>query len=310
MYKLSFVFSSIMIFTLLVSVDCMSKQINENAGTRGGQVLNIGIGANAVGMGESYVAVADNVYATYWNPAGLGIVDRNQLGFMHNEWFEDIRHEFLGLVFSIGDVGTFAGSVSYISMGELERTNEYGDIEGKFRPYDLVIGLSFGSKLSKSISAGISVKVLQEKIDEEKAQVLALDVGLLYRPPSGRVLLGAGFRNIGTKMKFIEESFSLPLSLNVGAGYRLIDNAFTIATDLELPSDNDPNVGFGFEYKIISTLNIRAGYRYTFGGNDLGVVSGLRTGIGIEFGRYKLDYAFVPYGDLGQAHRISMIASF
>lgn len=310
MRKMIFTFSIVIVLVLLIDVDCISKQINENAGTRSGQVLNIGIGANAVGMGESYVAVADNVYATYWNPAGLSIIDRNQIGLMHNEWFEDIRHEFLGLVFPVGDVGTFAGSVSYISMGELERTNEYGDIEGKFRPYDLIVGLSFGSKLNSSISAGISAKVLQEKIDEEKAQVLALDVGLLYRLSKGRALLGIGLRNLGTKMKFIEESFSLPMSLNIGAGYRLIDNALTVATDLELPSDNDPNVGLGFEYKIVSILNLRAGYRYTFGGNDLGVVSGLRTGIGIEFGRYKFDYAFVPYGDLGQAHRISMIASF
>ena len=291
-------------------VECSANRINENAGTRGAQILKIGVGANAVGMGESYVAAVDNVYAIYWNPAGLSNVDRNQLGFMLNEWFEDIRHEFLGYVQPIGDMGTIAGSVSYVSMGELDKTDEYGNNQGKFHPYDFIIGLSFGTELGRSVSAGFSAKFLQEKIDEEKAQVMALDIGGLYHSSSNNLALGVNIRNIGTKMKFVEESFSLPLSLNIGAAYKLLDNAFTIATDIDLPSDNDANMGLGIEYRIMGIFDLRAGYRYTLGGNDLGTASGLRAGVGFGTGKYKLDYAFVPYGELGQAHRISLIASF
>lgn len=41
--------------------------------TRGGVLfLLIGPGARATGMGEAFVAVADDPTATYWNPAGLG----------------------------------------------------------------------------------------------------------------------------------------------------------------------------------------------------------------------------------------------
>ncbi|MEW5925523.1 MAG: hypothetical protein AB1746_16195, partial [Candidatus Zixiibacteriota bacterium] len=34
--------------------------------------LRIAAGARAAGMGEAYVAIADDATATHWNPAGLG----------------------------------------------------------------------------------------------------------------------------------------------------------------------------------------------------------------------------------------------
>jgi hypothetical protein len=285
------------------------NEINENAGTKSGQILKMGVGANAVGMGESYVASADDVYATYWNPAGLSKVEKIQIGFMHNEWFEDIRYEYLGYVQPALNLGTIAGSVSYISMGELDKTDDNGIGNGKFRPYDLLLMLSYGTKLNKSISLGLNAKFLQEKIDDQKAQAFAVDLGGMYTSGNGLVV-GLNIQHLGTKMKFIEESFGLPLNFNFGIAYKLIDGALTLAADTNIPSDNNVNVGFGADYRIMGMFDLRVGYRYTVGGNDLGTVSGLRAGVGFGVGSYKLDYAFVPYGDLGQSHRISLVASF
>jgi hypothetical protein len=151
---------------------------------------------------------------------------------------------------------------------------------------------------------------LREKIDEEKAQAFAVDFGGLYFVPGSSLILGANIQHVGTKMKFVEESFSLPVNAKLGAAYRMIDGALTFAVDVNRPVDSDLNIGLGGEYKIMGTINLRAGYRYTLGGNDLGTASGLRAGIGVEIRDYKLDYAFVPYGELGQAHRISLLANF
>ena len=300
--------TAIMLWT--TSMECTAKKIHENAGTRGAQLLKISVGAKAVGMGESYVAAADDVYAAYWNPAGLSHVETSQLGFMHNEWFEDIRYEFLGYVQPIGDLGTLAGSVSYVSMGELDKTDETGKDIGQFHPYDILLGLSFGKRLSDAISMGINAKFLREKIDVEKAQAFAVDFGGLYFVPKSSLILGVNIQHVGTKMKFVEESFSLPVNVKLGAAYRLIDGALTFAVDVNRPADNNPNVGLGAEYKIMGIMNLRAGYRYIAGGNPLGTAAGLRSGIGVEIRDYKIDYAFVPYGELGQAHRVSLVASF
>jgi len=293
-----------------VSSNCEAKNINEDAGTSGAQLLKIGVGAKAVGMGESYVAAADDVYAAYWNPAGLSHVETSQLGFMHNEWFEGIRYEFLGYVHPIGDLGTLAGSVSYVSMGDLDKTDENGKEMGTFHPYDILMALSFGKRLNQSVSLGVNAKFLREQIDEENAQAFAVDIGGLYFVPGSSLVLGANVQHMGTKMKFVTESFSLPMNLKLGAAYAMIDGALTLAVDVNQPVDNDMNMGLGIDYKIMGIMSLRAGYTYALGGNDLGTASGLRAGVGVAITDYKLDYAFVPYGELGQAHRISLLASF
>jgi hypothetical protein len=298
------------IIAFIMSISCAAESIHESAGTSGAQILKMGVGAEAVSMGESYVAAADDVYSIYWNPAGLSHVETIQLGFMHNEWFQDIRYEFLGYVQPVGNLGTLAGSVSYVSMGELDETDENGKEIGKFHPYNILLGLSFGKRLNESISIGVNTKFLREKIHDEQAQVFAADIGALYSIPNSSLVLGINLQHLGTKMKFVERSFSLPLNVKIGAAYQLMQGALTLVLDINRPVDNDVNIGLGTEYKILGIVNLRAGYRYAMGGNDLGAASGLRAGLGVEIRDYKIDYAFVPYGELGQAHRFSLMANF
>ena len=49
-----------------------------------GDFLTNGVGGRALGLGGAYVSIADDVTATYWNPAGIaGIRDNYQLCLMH-----------------------------------------------------------------------------------------------------------------------------------------------------------------------------------------------------------------------------------
>ncbi len=310
MRKSSWIMLAVIIMLWAVNTECTAKKIHENAGTSGAQLLKIAVGAKAVAMGESCVAAADDVYAAYWNPAGLSKVETTQLGFMHNEWFEGIRHEFFGYVHPIDDLGTLAASVSYVSMGDLDKTDETGKEIGTFHPYDILFALSFGKRLNQSVSVGVNAKFLREQIDEESAQAFAVDLGGLYFVSGSNLVLGVNVQHVGTRMKFVEESFSLPLNVKLGAAYTVIDGTLTLAADVNRPVDNDLNMGVGLDYKIMGIMSLRAGYTYTAGGNDLGTASGLRAGIGVAIRDYRLDYAFVPYGELGQAHRFSLLASF
>ena len=72
-----------------------------NAQSEAGSVfLLISPGARAGGMGEAQVAVANDAYASYWNPAGLAYQEGSELAFMHVNWLpnlaDDMYYEFLG----------------------------------------------------------------------------------------------------------------------------------------------------------------------------------------------------------------------
>src|SRR5580765_128324 len=70
----------------------------QRAGTSSATFLRIGIGARAVGMGETFVAVANDPSAIYWNPAGLASLQRRELSFSHVQWPADVHFEHLTLI--------------------------------------------------------------------------------------------------------------------------------------------------------------------------------------------------------------------
>ena len=65
-------------------------------GTTTANFLKIGAGARAIGMGEAFTGVSDDVTAVYWNPAGLGQLELTELSVMDNQWIEKISNLFLG----------------------------------------------------------------------------------------------------------------------------------------------------------------------------------------------------------------------
>ena len=79
-------------FTLipLMVIRCLTPAIGSEAGA----ILSlISPGARASGMGETNVAVADDAYASYWNPAGLGFLEGNEFAMMHVNWLPNLADD-------------------------------------------------------------------------------------------------------------------------------------------------------------------------------------------------------------------------
>ena len=303
------------VLILILILTCLpaaadSSDIHENAGTRAMSFLKIGVGAEAMSMGESQVAATDDLYASYWNPAGLAQLQQPQLALMHNEWFADINHEFVGFALPLKGVGTVGASASYLSFGELQGRDREGNETTIFRPYDLALILSYARGFGSSLAFGMNAKFLREQIADETGSGIAFDLGGLYNFPETPLSLGFNAQHAGPRVKFIEEAFGLPFTFRLGVAYRLWNEAFLLTTDIIRPSDNDIAIGLGAGYTIGNILQLRTGYKYKIGGNDLGAISGLTGGFGLTLLRFQIDYALIPFGVLGLTHRVSLIASF
>ena len=305
----AFAFIAILIFPGLAAA-ADNTDIHQNAGTRAMTFLKIGVGAEAIGMGESQVAATDDLYASYWNPAGLAKLRTPQLALMHNEWFAGINHEFVGFALPLKNVGTFGVSSSFLSFGELQGRDRDGNETTIFRPYDLALIFSYARSFGNSLAFGMNAKFLREQIADETGNGVAFDLGGLYTFSDMPLSIGVNAQHAGPRVTFIEEAFGLPFTLRVGVAYRLWNNALVLTSDIIRPSDNDIAVGVGAGYTIANILQLRTGYNYQIGGNDLGAVSGLTGGFGLTFLRFHLDYALVPFGVLGLTHRFSLVANF
>ncbi|NCQ19562.1 MAG: UPF0164 family protein, partial [Ignavibacteria bacterium] len=81
----------LMIISLPISSYCggFSK-----VGTAAAQFLKISAGARPMSMGETFVAVANDVNTLYWNPAGITNIDKISVGASHTQWFAEIFHNY------------------------------------------------------------------------------------------------------------------------------------------------------------------------------------------------------------------------
>ena len=132
-------------------------------GTSAANFLKLSIGARAVGMGESFVAVADDISSVYWNPAGLARINNNMISASHNVWFQDINYEFIGVGIplgkrddstsaipfaGVGAKGALAISASYLYLDGMERrTGNTAEPEGEFGANDLAVTLTYARTL-------------------------------------------------------------------------------------------------------------------------------------------------------------------
>ena len=141
-------------------------------GTSGAQFLKIGVGRGAA-MGEAFVAVSDDAAATYWNPSGLGLLTNREVTFQHNEWIADIRHEYLSVILPFGSFGTMGISLTVLTMGSMEylavddpntTIREDTGTGTFFNASDFALAFSFGRMFTDRLSAGVSVKAIQEMI--------------------------------------------------------------------------------------------------------------------------------------------------
>ena len=306
-------FIQTLIITLILAsmpAAAQNTDIHENAGTRAMTFLKIGIGAKAMGMGESHVAATDDLYASYWNPAGLARIQQPQLALMHNEWFAGINHQFIGFALPVGDIGTVGASANYLSFGELQGRDRDGNETTIFRPYDLALIVSYANAVTSNLAFGANAKFLREQIADESGTGIAFDFGGLYTFPELPLALGFNAQHVGPRVQFVEEAFGLPFTFRFGAAYQPWSDAFMLTADVVRPSDNDITTGVGAAYTIADILQLRTGYKYKLGGNDLGGTSGLTGGFGLTLRRFQIDYALVPFGVLGLTHRFSLVANF
>ncbi|MFH1619843.1 MAG: PorV/PorQ family protein [bacterium] len=310
----------------------LGAKIHPAAGSTSATFLKIGVGARAVAMGGAFTAVADDPSALYWNPAGLVNNKDRSLSFSHNNYFQGLNQEFLSYILpgkQIGFLKNRAGFSGVWGVGlnyfttpkDIERRSglyendpiyPISSPEGTFRAYDTAFHLGYGHPVTPSLNVGSAVKFIKQTIDNTSGSTFALDLGALYDFTLADRFFTAGLavQNIGPGVKFISKRFALPLNFKAGISHRLTYSGALVSFDFNKPIDNYPFFILGTDYPLTGRLALRTGYRYRLYDNELGGWSGFSAGMGLLFSRFSFDYAFTPFGDLGNSHRFSVAFRF
>ncbi len=324
-----------LLICLFVIVQTNFAQIENDitrVGTTAAGVLKIAPGARALGMGGAYVGVSDDIYAAYYNPAGISrAIGNSQVAFNHSDWIADIDFDYAGTFFNIQDIGTiFANITSLRTPKEEVRTFDYP--EGDGRTWDatsLVLGIGYARNLTDRFSIGFQVKYIQETIWNSTAQAVGLDFGTYYITPFNDLVIGASVSNFGTKLQldgrdiqlnvdpngtsdsgpnnipanYATEKNDLPLNFRVGLAMDVVNSRFfrlKAAFDAVHPNDNKEYINSGLEFSYNDMIFLRGGYKALFLPNS---EQGLTLGVGIKYEltsdlKFTFNYAYGDYGRL------------
>lgn len=299
---------------------------SQRAGTAMAQFLKIGVGARASGMGEAFVALANDASALYWNPAGAAQVQQNELIFSHVNWPVEVRHEFIGYLHRLGGQNVLGVSVTALHTDDFEETTVYQPLgTGNFVSFgDLAVGLSFARRMTDRFSVGVTLKYVEETLAELHARNVFVDFGTYYWTGFGSSRFAVSVSNFGTNIKpagtlyFRDGSatssfqdFAPPTVFRIGFATEVIDrpgHKLTTALQLNHPNDNAENLNLGVEYWWRQALALRGGYRANVDEESFT----LGAGVALPLNRFhlNLDFSHTEFGNLGNASRFTACLRF
>ena len=203
--------------------------------------LQIEPDSRAAGMGMTGVALADNAYAPFWNPAGLAGQEGTEVSFTHAPWLPalgaDLSYDHLTAKHGLGRAGTLGGHLTYFDLGRQIATDEQGNVIGDpegFSSYELSLGASYGYPVTENLSVGTGARLIYSNLtggfSVEDAETSAgvsvgVDLGVKYTAPdiglgqSSRPTLAFNLANMGPGVSYTSNNNypdAIPTTLRFG----------------------------------------------------------------------------------------------
>lgn len=260
--------------------------------------------ARSTAMGSALVGWGGGAESLFWNPAGLSGLPGMDLSLHHNSYFAGTFQESLLFGIPLSPRDGLAVLADYVNWGSFDERDSTGTLLGSFTDTDSGLGVGWGREWAKGFSAGLALRGLQQKVKDNTYSSLVGTLGLLWNLRPGWEA-GAAYTNFGTSFT----GSSNASDLKAGLSWRT-----RAAKDLEVlaalagswEANGVSGMQGGLEGEWGGFFSIRAGYRYDFSDNQLSGLAGLTAGAGLRFQDFRLDYAFLPSGDLGTSHRLSL----
>ncbi len=329
----------ILFLSVLLYLPTLKSQIV--IGKYAGEFLSIGVGGRALGMGGAYAAIANDVTAGYYNPAGLAQINYPEISLMHEERFGSlVNYDYAAVAIPYGKDMSFGLSIMRLGVDGIPDTRnalvdqntgqiiydinqpsarlDYSKIT-EFSDQDWAFYFTFAKRQTEKFFFGGNVKFIYRSIAEYNAYGVGFDVGAWYSPFEN-FSLGANLQDITTTFVTWEKTGRTELitpTAKVGSAYQFnfLGGKITPAVDLDIRFENrqfasEFHIGpvsfdahAGFEYNFKNLFMVRAGY------ND---VKQFTIGAGIKLPKLNIDYSFARFSQsdlerLPDTHRISLI---
>jgi len=175
-------------------------------GVRAAEFLTIPVGARGIAMGSAYSAVADDISSIWWNPAGLGFLEKREVMLTLVDYTLDITYSYGAFASPVGDgqlvIGGFFG---YLDIPDIEITT-IATPEGTgdfYNAYDFQVGGSLAYNLSDRFIGGLNLKYVHQDVwNNMGGSAFAVDAGVIYHTELADrdIRFSFNIQNLGTNI--------------------------------------------------------------------------------------------------------------
>lgn len=206
--------------------------------------LLISADARSAGLADMGVATTSDVFSQQYNPAKYAFaLNEHGLSVSYTPYLVSIANDIsLGQITyynKFNERSAFGGSFRYFGLGDIQLTDDQGNLLSVVNPNELALDLSYSLKLSEQFSMGVAgrfirsaLRVASDNTDATAATSFAFDVAGYYQSEeiafndfNGRWRAGFNFQNLGPKISYDNDQFNenfLPANLRLGGGFDFI----------------------------------------------------------------------------------------
>lgn len=275
-----------------------------------GAFVDIGMGARPLGMGGAFVALANDVHAVLWNPAGLGQLERPEAAFSFAYQFGLVPYSFAAFSSRIANVVQH-GEALLISgdaaLKEVTLVIAFASVN-----YVLLPNLRLGGSLHiRSATFGSNDSEFEGQVTGS-AEGFGIHFGVMYHI-SESITSGLILNNFMNFLKWNSSasgnySQNLPRELTLGFAFKKARNfAFVFDYNLALNIDTEDVLHVGIEKYFFLNFVLRSGLT-----QNMDVIAGPNYTVGTGFYyRFPESFDFIfdasyLFNEIGNTFRASM----
>jgi hypothetical protein len=261
---------------------------NTAYGTTAAEFLTFAPTARGAALGYSFAALATDVSAVFYNPAGLALLRQPGITASTTSYVADTRYSWIGIAFPFGGgaraVGIQIGTFGFGDQPVYTIEDPTGSSGEKYSVSETFVGVTLAQQFSDRFSAGFTGKFVNDKLGDVSGSAFAVDFGTNFHANVGGKPIRASFvvLNLGSTLShdgnaldasIIREppegeenvpqeaaagalrtkDWQLPVNFRVALAYDVFQTSasrLTVMGEFAQPNNSDPTFGFAGEYDI------------------------------------------------------------
>jgi hypothetical protein len=268
------------------------KQVQTNNvayGTTAAEFLLFSPTARGAALGNSFAALSTDVSSLYYNPAGASLMTQPEAQFSQMSYIADTHYNWAGIALPFGGgasaLGFQVGSFGFSDQPVYTVEDPTGASGEKYSVSETFLGLTYSHQFSDRFSAGITGKVIDDRLGDVGGRAFAIDFGTSFHANIGGRPIRAAFtiQNLGSSLshdgnalnalvtrqpptdqqgipqepaaaQLKSKDWQLPIQFRVAVAYDVFATSMsrmTLLGEFTQPNNNEPTFGFAGEYSVM-----------------------------------------------------------